>query len=109
MHSFKVSNLINSLINNDENKDKSIVSELSGGEKKKILLSMIFSTESEVIILDEPFAELDSEAKNVLIHYINSCSKDRIIIIITHEIPKELDNEEIIKINMSDNDNVVTV
>lgn len=57
--------------------------ELSGGEKKKILLSAAFAINPPVMLLDEPTNSLDEHGKNVLINYIQK--SDSTIIIVTHD------------------------
>lgn len=79
--------------------------EFSGGEKKKILLSLIFAKNPDLIILDEPYAELDMKTKEILTKYINKYSKDKIIIMITHEIHEQLDPVNLIKVTMDKDSN----
>lgn len=108
---FNVNNIISSIIDSsfDSMSNNIDISQLSGGEKKKILLSLIFSSNTDLIILDEPFAELDNNAKQVLVELINTYIKNKIIIIITHEIPKEFDNIDTTAIQMIDEDNIITL
>ncbi|MGI6619130.1 MAG: ATP-binding cassette domain-containing protein [Bacillota bacterium] len=88
--------LLGSGTNPDESRPRT---ELSGGEKKRILLAAVFAGAPDVIILDEPYAELDAHTKEVLTRYINELSLDRIVIVITHEMPSGLDlhNAEVIR------------
>ncbi len=57
-----------------ELKDKNAKS-LSGGEKKRIAFARAVIYEPKILLLDEPFAELDSIATNHLIHYLNQSDK----------------------------------
>ncbi len=66
---------------------ESVINSLSGGEKKKILFSLIMGQSSDVLILDEPFAEIDMGSKEILADIINESRHERIVIVITHEIP----------------------
>lgn len=64
---------------------------LSGGEKQAISLSIGFAKESKCLLLDEPFNNLSSNNKQVLINLLkNECRK---IIIISHEELIGLDAE----------------
>ncbi len=66
---------------------ESVINSLSGGEKKKILFSLIMGQSFDVLILDEPFAEIDMGSKEILADIINESRHERIVIVITHEIP----------------------
>lgn len=64
---------------------------LSGGQKKRMLLAAMFRSDPDVIILDEPYAELDAGSSETLTRYINEFSTSKIIIVITHYAPAGLD------------------
>ena len=61
---------------------------LSQGQRKKVLLIklLLMNNEKELIILDEAFAGLDIETKKYLFEFINDLSKDKILLVINHEI-----------------------
>ena len=42
------------------------ISDLSGGERKKVYLAIAFSSNPQMLILDEPSNSLDSDAKETL-------------------------------------------
>lgn len=73
---------------------------LSGGQKKMAVLSSIFTSQADIIILDEPYAELDAAAKDSVTKFINEASLDRILIVVSHEIPDGLDmhNAEVVRL-----------
>lgn len=83
---FHVLHLINKIRSSHSEKVPAVDS-LSGGEKKKILLSLILGQASDILILDEPFAEIDSESKQLLGEILVDSIKGKILILITHEIP----------------------
>lgn len=62
--------------------------ELSGGEKRRALLAQTLSSESNVLILDEPEAYIDIPHKISLYNYLSILNRDfnKTIIIISHDL-----------------------
>lgn len=61
-------------------------SELSNGECQKLVLSSLLAIGPEVLLLDEPTAFLDQEARKEFYQYLNVIKKDRIVIIVDHHV-----------------------
>lgn len=60
---------------------------LSGGEKQRVLLARGFINENaEIIILDEPTSNLDSQNERIVMNYLMSIKKEKTIIICTHKL-----------------------
>lgn len=60
---------------------------LSGGEKKRVALASIMSLNPEVLILDEPFAGLDSDSNKSLMEFlVNLKQVGKTILIATHNL-----------------------
>ncbi len=59
-------------------------SNLSGGDKQKIMLGRIFLQDPDVIILDESFNAIDEKSGEDIIDEIAAMYADRIIIVISH-------------------------
>lgn len=57
---------------------------LSGGERRAIYILAIFSLKREWYVLDEPFAFLDKEMKNIIIDIMRKLKKDNKNIIFTN-------------------------
>ncbi len=57
---------------------------LSGGEKKRVMLARIFNQESDILLLDEPFAMLDVKHSIHLIKILKETTKT--VICIIHDI-----------------------
>lgn len=61
--------------------------DLSGGERRKVALAGILSTDPQVIILDEPTAGLDPKSARDVMNMISDLHKQgRTIIVITHDM-----------------------
>ncbi len=68
--------------------------ELSGGMQKRVSLARAFVCESDFILLDEPFAGLDSETKSGIIEKIKQIGKNSLVLLITHDIGEANDCAE---------------
>jgi ABC-type multidrug transport system fused ATPase/permease subunit len=60
-------------------------SELSGGQKQIILAIRLILSDSDIIILDEHTSALDNKTKHIIMKMIFDYSKDKTIIIISHD------------------------
>lgn len=73
-----------------KNKYETIIEEngtnLSGGEKQRIYIARSLLRSSDVYIYDEAFSQMDINLENKIIAYIREKFKDKIIIIITHDL-----------------------
>ena len=61
---------------------------LSGGERQRVSVARALVKDPEVIIADEPTGNLDSANTIEIMNIIKTISKDRLVILVTHE--KEL-------------------
>jgi len=60
---------------------------ISGGQRQRIAIARAMYKDADVIVLDEPFNELDEQSESVLLHYFKQLScKEKIIILITHNM-----------------------
>lgn len=62
------------------------VSTLSGGMKRRVAIVRAIRAKSDVIIMDEPFKGLDEKTRNQVIEYIKRNTKEKTVIITTHNI-----------------------
>ena len=69
--------------------------ELSGGMKQRISFARALLFKSDILILDEPFKELDENLRSVISDIILDESKHRTVIVSTHEIPEIFKNSAI--------------
>lgn len=80
-------------------KNKKVVS-LSGGEKQRVAIARCIVQNTRVILADEPTGALDSENAYSVMRILKNLSKQKLVIVVTHNI--ELANSfanDIIKIN----------
>ncbi|WP_337485533.1 ABC transporter ATP-binding protein [Phascolarctobacterium succinatutens] len=70
--------------NNIENK-KIIPEELSGGERQRISLLRAILKDASLILLDEPTSALDKDGVKMFLNVVNELSKDKIIIVVSHD------------------------
>lgn len=59
---------------------------LSGGEMQKLAIARAYMMDRPVLILDEPSSNLDPISENALIHRINQLTKNKGVILITHNM-----------------------
>ena len=81
---------LNILINQFTEGIEKIITEngknISGGQRQRIAIARALYKEADVIILDEPFNELDEQSTVSMLHYFKTLSRqDKIVILITHD------------------------
>ena len=59
--------------------------DLSGGEKQRIAIARAIVNNPDIILLDEPTGALDSVTSNEIMDLIKKLSKDRLVIMVTHD------------------------
>jgi ABC-2 type transport system ATP-binding protein len=70
---------------------------LSGGMKQKLLIAISLAKKSEILIFDEPTANLDPDARNDFYRLLKQNEKEKILLFVTHRLEevKELVNRQI--------------
>ncbi len=69
--------------------------ELSGGMKQRVAIARAMASDFDVMILDEPFKELDKTLARKVFELIEEISKDKLVILTSHDelpiqaVPKE--------------------
>ena len=58
---------------------------LSGGMRQRVSLARALAYPSDVVLLDEPFASLDESLHKKMYDIIKEESKNRLIIMVTHD------------------------
>lgn len=59
-------------------------SELSSGQKQRLSIARALAKNTDIIVADEPTGNLDSETGNQIIKLLQELSKDRLVIMVTH-------------------------
>lgn len=68
-------------------------SNLSGGEKQRLLLALYLSNDYEVFVFDEITSNIDKESEEIIINLIKNLSKDKIILLISHRLKNTLSSD----------------
>ena len=63
---------------------KTKASKLSGGQKQRVAIARALAKETPIIVADEPTGNLDSQSAADVIRLLAELSKDKLIIIVTH-------------------------
>lgn len=61
------------------------VSKLSGGQKQRVAIARALAKETPIIVCDEPTANLDSKSSKEIIKLLKEISKDKLLIMVTHD------------------------
>ena len=64
------------------------VKSLSGGMKRRVAIVRAMLADSELLLLDEPFRELDEERKKSMMEYVRKASRGKTAVMVTHD-PEE--------------------
>ncbi len=64
---------------------KSRANELSGGQKQRVVIARALASGSPIIAADEPTGNLDSKSSEDVIKLLHKLSKDKLVIIVTHD------------------------
>ena len=59
---------------------------LSGGMKQKLLIAISLAQESEIIIFDEPTANLDPKARDDFYRLLEGKQQDKVLLFVTHRL-----------------------
>ena len=57
---------------------------LSGGQKQRISIARGFYNDPNFIVMDEPFSSVDSNTRNLVSTFIKKISKEKTLIISSH-------------------------
>ncbi len=69
----------------DQHKHKPFL-KLSGGMKQKLLVALALSRNPKILLMDEPTANLDPDARKVLVRYLEELPSDTLLILSSHRV-----------------------
>ncbi len=69
-----------------ENKKDATGKNLSGGERKRLAFAMALATNADIILLDEPFANVDAKNQRKLIEIVKSLKDKKTIVVVSHRM-----------------------
>ena len=64
--------------------ERTKASKLSGGQKQRVAIARALAKETPIIVADEPTGNLDSKSAAEIVELLHQLSKDKLIIIVTH-------------------------
>jgi ATP-binding cassette, subfamily B, multidrug efflux pump len=59
---------------------------LSGGQKQRVALARALLYGGEVLVLDDPFSNVDAETEGRLLETVRTATRDRFVLLITHRV-----------------------
>ena len=61
------------------------VSQLSGGQKRRVAILRSLVSDSAIVLMDEPFKGLDEDTRRVVINQVKDMLNGRLLMVITHD------------------------
>lgn len=61
------------------------MNQISGGERQRVAIARALVKNPKVIIADEPTGNLDSKNRDIIMDILTNLSKDRLVLIVTHD------------------------
>ena len=71
-------------------------SHLSGGERQRLAVARTLLSRAEVVLLDEPTANLDEDTADRLMDDLRSAFADRIVVLVTHHHGDRRDSDQLL-------------
>ncbi|MFP4478502.1 MAG: ATP-binding cassette domain-containing protein [Candidatus Izemoplasmatales bacterium] len=64
---------------------------LSGGQKQRVVIARAIAKDAPIIVADEPTGNLDSESAKNIVELLQEISKDKLVIVVTHDFAQVKD------------------
>lgn len=78
-------NLVN-LLGLDESHLERFPSQLSGGERRKVIIAMALANSPDIVVLDEPTSSIDIDSRDEIIEILRDILRDKTVMINTHDL-----------------------
>lgn len=65
---------------------------LSGGQAQKVLIARALMCDPEILLLDEPTANIDTQSEESIFHYLKSLQGEKTVLIVTHNFDAIIKN-----------------
>lgn len=78
-------NLVN-FLGLDESHLERFPSQLSGGERRKVIIAMALANSPDIVVLDEPTSSIDIDFRDEIIEILRDILRDKTVIINTHDL-----------------------
>lgn len=65
--------------------EKRNISELSGGQRQRVAIARALIKSPRLLLCDEPTGALDSESGESLMHLLKDISRDRLVVVVSHD------------------------
>jgi len=69
---------------------------VSGGQRQRIALARTLYSNSDILILDDPFSAVDIETERQIIGHLRSSYRDKIILLFTHRLTSFVSADQVI-------------
>ena len=76
--------MLTSLMIPSSEHDKAVCT-YSGGMKRRVAIARALLADSDIIIMDEPYKGLDDDTKATVAEIVRQCTKEKTLILITHD------------------------
>ncbi len=66
--------------------ERRLFSAISGGQRQRVLIARALACEAEILLLDEPTANIDMETENQLFNLLRELNRTRTVVVVTHDV-----------------------
>lgn len=71
----------------------------SGGQRRRISLALVLSSDADIVILDEPFLGVDSDTSDELWKHVKHVTEDKTLLVIDHSLNDKEFFDRILRLN----------
>ncbi len=65
---------------------ETLIGDLSGGQRQRIFIARALATEPQLLLLDEPVANIDQQWQHSIYELLNELNKEIAIVVVTHDV-----------------------